>query len=54
METTILESGKNQPRRLRAIIEIDNSELRIFPLCDSDADERRILDALRFVAGERS
>ncbi len=33
---------------LRAMVEIVGGELRIFPVADSDADERRILDALRF------
>jgi hypothetical protein len=36
-------------RRVRAIIEIVNGELEIYPLADSDTDERQILDALRFV-----
>jgi hypothetical protein len=50
MALNILESEENQPRRLRAIIEIDNrGELRIFPLCDNDLDEQKILDALRIM-----
>ena len=49
------EPAKNQTRKLRAIIEIEDSgELRIFPQCDNDIDERRILDALRFAGGEES
>lgn len=39
----------SQPRRLRATIEIVDGALRIFPICDNDADERRILEALRFI-----
>jgi hypothetical protein len=38
-----------EPRRLRAIVEIVGGELRIFPIADSDADEKTFLDALRFV-----
>jgi len=34
---------------LRALIEIDGGELRIYPIADNDTDENRILDALRFV-----
>jgi hypothetical protein len=37
-----------QPR-LRALVELADGELRIFPICDNDVDEQRILDALRFV-----
>jgi len=39
-------------RRLRAVVEIDGGELRVYPIADSDADEQRILDALRFVRDE--
>jgi hypothetical protein len=35
--------------RLRALVEIDGSELRVYPITDNDADEKRILDALRFI-----
>jgi hypothetical protein len=34
---------------LRAMIEIDGGQLRIYPIVDNDADERRVLDALRFI-----
>jgi hypothetical protein len=34
---------------LRAIVEIVDGELKVFPIADSDADEQTILDALRFV-----
>jgi len=36
-------------RPLRAVVEIVDGELRIFPVAGTDADERRILDALKFV-----
>jgi hypothetical protein len=34
---------------LRAIVEIRGGEILVYPLADNDADENRILDALRFV-----
>jgi hypothetical protein len=34
---------------LRAIVEIIGGELKVYPIADSDADEKIILDALRFV-----
>jgi len=37
-------------RPLRALIEITGGELRVYPVADNDGDERRILDALRFIA----
>ena len=37
-----------QRRPVRAIVEIVDGELRVFPIADCDTDERRILDALRF------
>jgi hypothetical protein len=40
--------AKSTPR-LRAMIEVIGAELFIYPVCDSDADEKLILDALRFV-----
>jgi hypothetical protein len=43
------QTQESQPRRLRAMVEIDGTELKIYPICDNDADERRILDALRAV-----
>jgi hypothetical protein len=33
---------------LRAIVEILGGELKSYPVGDSDGDERRILEALRF------
>jgi hypothetical protein len=49
MEST--NSTPIEPRqpRLRAFVEIVDGELKIFPIADSDADERRILKALKFV-----
>jgi hypothetical protein len=39
-------SSKSQSSRLLAIVEIvDDEGLKIFPVADNDADERRILDA---------
>lgn len=34
---------------LRALIEIDGGELKIYPIANSEADELAIVDALRFV-----
>ena len=48
MESHNSETPKNQPR-LRAMVEIVDGEIKVYPIADSDADERRILDALRFV-----
>jgi hypothetical protein len=42
-------SSKPIQRPLRAIIEIVDGKLRIYPDVDNDTDERRVLDALRFV-----
>jgi len=44
------------PPRLRAFVEIVDGQVMIFPIADSDEDERRIRDALRFLregVGER-
>jgi hypothetical protein len=43
-----------QPKRLRAIVEIVGGEVFIFPVGDSDADSKEILDALRIYFGEHS
>jgi hypothetical protein len=40
-------------QRLRAIIEIDGGEPRIYPIGNSDADTAQILDALRFTIDEQ-
>jgi hypothetical protein len=34
---------------LRAIVELIAGELRVYPLCQTDQDEKIILDALRFL-----
>ena len=40
----------NQPQKpLRAILEICGGELVVYPVANSDTEERTILDALRFV-----
>jgi hypothetical protein len=39
---------KCQERPIRAMVEIVEGELKFYPIADSDEDERRILDALRF------
>jgi hypothetical protein len=39
---------------LRAVVEIDGGELRIFPVCDVDTDERQIREALRLLTKEKS
>ena len=49
--TPIPPVAEKQP--LRAIVEIYPGELKVFPIADSDADERCILDALRFVRQDR-
>jgi hypothetical protein len=36
-------------QRLRAFVEIIDGELRVYPIAETDDDERRILDALRFI-----
>lgn len=48
MQSNTVHPEPSQPR-LRAMIEIIDGELRIFPIADSDDDEKRILEALRFV-----
>ena len=34
---------------VRAIIELDGGELKIFPIAQSDIEEKMIFDALRFM-----
>jgi hypothetical protein len=48
MQTLIPPQIESKPR-LRAVVEIVDGELKIFPVTDNDADEKRILDALRFI-----
>jgi hypothetical protein len=43
------ELSSESPRRLRAIVEIVNGELVVYPVADSDVEAATILDALRFV-----
>jgi hypothetical protein len=41
---------KPQPApTMRAIIEIDGGELKVFPIAQSDIEEKMIFDALRFM-----
>ena len=52
METDTSLKSKSQPlpvMPLRAIVEIIGGELTVYPIAESDLDEQRILDALRFV-----
>jgi hypothetical protein len=52
VQTHTLPSHKSQSPSampLRAIVEIIGGELKIYPIADSDTDEKTILDALRFV-----
>jgi hypothetical protein len=39
--------ARQQP--LRAIVEIADGELHVYPIADNDGDEQSILDALRFI-----
>jgi hypothetical protein len=50
LQKNIYTEDPNRP--LRALIEIDGRELKILPVADSDVDEQRILDALRFILAE--
>jgi len=52
MQTTSAKRIQSQ-RHLRAIIELIDGELAIFPIANSDADRAAILDALRFLANEQ-
>ena len=36
-------------KQLRALIQIENGTVTIFPLVDNDHDERLVLNALRFL-----
>jgi hypothetical protein len=52
MQTNTTLKPKSQPAPampLRAIVEILGGELKVYPIADSDADEKIILDVLRFV-----
>lgn len=46
--------SESPAKALRAIVELIGGELKIYPLADSDADEKRILDALRCVIEEHA
>jgi hypothetical protein len=49
-----LNSEPPQNQTLRALIEITDGQLCVYPLADSDADERCVLQALRlFTGGEK-
>ena len=48
MHTNISQAELSQPR-LRAVVEIVDGKLKIYPIADTDVEERLILDALRFV-----
>ena len=39
---------KEQPR-IRAVVELIDDQLKIFPVCDTEDDEQAIMEALRFV-----
>lgn len=41
--------SQSTAKPLRAIVEIIGGELKIYPVGDSDVDEKTILDALRFI-----
>lgn len=42
------ESSQGQPR-IRAVVELIDDQLKIFPVCDTEDDEQAIMEALRFV-----
>jgi hypothetical protein len=42
---------QQEPKRLKAIVEIVGGELFIFPVADSDGEREEILDALRIYFG---
>lgn len=42
--------GQTQIRPLRAVIEIIGGQLTVYPIAQTDTDERKILDAVRFLA----
>jgi len=46
---TVNNPPKESQRRLRAMIEIIDSEMRIFPVASSDLEATEILDAFRFM-----
>jgi hypothetical protein len=48
-----LNPKSSSPNVLRAMIEIIDGELKVFPIADSDGEERQILDALRFYREDR-
>ena len=52
MQKNIFEQNGSQTR-LRAIVEVIDGEVAIFPIAYSDADRTAILDALRFIATEQ-
>ena len=52
MASNTLSNLEPQLRRsmpLRALVEIIGGELKVYPIAESDLDEQRIIDALRFV-----
>ena len=49
---SILPGIGERRQALRAIIELVDGEIKIFPIARSDADEKTILDALRFAVAD--
>jgi hypothetical protein len=48
MQSNTVASAESQTP-LRAIVEIVDGVLRIFPICQTDAEEHEIMDPLRFM-----
>jgi hypothetical protein len=48
-QNKIYNQNSSESPQLRALIEIDGGELRIYPLVDNDQDEKLVLEALRFI-----
>lgn len=48
MDTVTSKSHGNQTR-LRAMIEIIDGEIKVYPIANSDSDEKLILDRIRVI-----
>ena len=49
INTTLRNEDSTSAPRMRCIVEIIGGEIAIYPIASSDADEKIILDAFRFV-----
>jgi len=52
INTTLRNEDSTSAPWMRCIVEIIGGEIAIYPIADTDANEKTILDALRFVIAD--